>query len=139
MAGWEDKPLLIPNYLAKVPFSYHKGQPQWRREAMRDSIIYNWYYAAPRHIRINPTFDPRPARRGQWMVGHEIQKPPYNWPILSKRKNTSWEIHHEMASMLQAFINNHALNQNPNILTTVRNCRLLQFLIVSHPSGEDNT
>ena len=74
-----------------------------------------------------------------FMANHKIHQPPYSWPILQKSKKASWEICHKMAPMLQAFINNHALNSDPNILMAVRNCQLLQFLIVSHPSGEDNT
>jgi len=39
-ACWEDKPLIRPGYLEKIPFSYHKGQPRWRREAMWDLVSY---------------------------------------------------------------------------------------------------
>ena len=59
-AGWADQPFLNPSKMEKVPFSLRKGQPKWRREAMRDPVVYNRYYCAPFHIEptLPSTLDP---------------------------------------------------------------------------------
>ena len=86
--GWEDQPFGQTQEGWRKFLSLRKGQPRWRREAMRDPTVFNRYYCAPFHIRTNPHFDPQPTRRYPWSSSYNLDEKPYNWPLIPKCKRT---------------------------------------------------
>ena len=81
--GYEPQPPLDPSMVDETPFELIADQPEWRRQYMRDIVVFNRYYDTPTCIRILPEYDPRPERRDEWATYNtNLLKKYVNWPII---------------------------------------------------------